>query len=61
MSDNKEPGDILREYERLYLEGLWNNSDELYKKRIVAHIDALEKSVQKIQPRLLIEHQKFRQ
>jgi|CXWL01.1.fsa_nt_gi gamma-glutamyl-gamma-aminobutyrate hydrolase PuuD len=56
MSNDYEPNHALNEHEKLYLEGVYNNSDELWTKRNEAHIRMLEKSVQKETPVLLLEH-----
>ena len=57
MSDDKEPGHIRAEHEGLYIEGLWKNSDELWKKRNEYHMQLLEKSVQRKHSPLMLEHQ----
>lgn len=56
-----EPKDIkcessLSELEAQYLEGLWKNSDDLWKKRQEHHMELLERSTQIKKPPLMIEH-----
>jgi len=60
-----EPKDIkceggLSEFEAQYLEGLWKNSDDLWKKRQARHMELLEKSTQIKKPPLMIEYKSIR-